>query len=299
MACDGGPASHAALGWVIDRATTVELALEITAVVGSDHDRVGESEAESRAPYEDALLAAKARATAALPALAVTTKIRRGHPQEALIAASRHADLLVVGTRKASPAEALGYATLPLKLAGRAECVTVVVPIDWAPSTGRVVVGWADDETSDAALDFAAREADHRHAGLTVVHAWATPPSAPLEVTASAIVVDELVLAHTQLLAGAVDRIAREHPGVAVTHGLHAGAASVAILRASAQASLIVVGSRGRGALAGFFLGSVSHDVLLDALVPVAVVPRPQVPADVYPELIDEDPVVEDLNQRS
>ena len=289
VAVDGGPAGDMALEWVIDRAKTVELFLEITAVVPIDLDAPLGPDAEFRGDYEDALLAAKKKVTDVLPLLAVTTKIRRGLAHEELKTASRRADLLVIGSNKTSSMAGLAYGTLALKVAGKARCITIVVPVDWKRSTGKVVAGWAADETGDAALDFAAREAVQRHANLTIVHAWSAPLAAPMQESASAMVVDEVLTGERVLLDEAAGRISREHPGLDVIHALHPGSAAVAIIRAASEASLVVVGSRGRGAVAGFFLGSVSHDVLLNMPAPVAVVPRAEVAVDVYPELVETD----------
>lgn len=289
VAFDGGPASDAALAWAIDRAGSLKVYLEITAVTGLDSELPEGAETQYRNRYEDALAQAEARVRAAVPDASVTTKLRHGLPAEALIAASRHTDLLVIGTNKTSAIAGIVHGTLPLKVAGQADCTTVVVPADWKPKAGLVVAGWADDPTAEAALDFAAREAARRHAELAIVHTWSAPPTSPMDASASAVVVEELIAANRQLLADAAHRVAVAHPDITVTQGMHAGSAAVAIVRASANASLVVVGSRGRGAVASFFLGSVSHDVLLNMPAPVAVVPRKHEPVDVYPDLVDED----------
>ena len=286
VAVDGGPASDAALGWVIDRAQSVELRLDITAAVGLDSSLPTGAESAFRTRYEDALVRARARVKATLPTLPVTTSIRRGLTHEALISATRDADLLVIGTNKTSPIAGILHGTLALKVAGQAQCTTVVVPVNWTPTSGKVVVGWSDDPTADEALDFAADEASRRRADLTIVHAWTAPP---MSAGTPATVVEDVVTANRLILADAVHRIEHEHPDLAVTQGLHAGSAAVAIVRAASRASLVVVGSRGRGAIAGFFLGSVSHDVLLNMPAPVAVVPTRDNPVDVYPDILVED----------
>jgi len=274
VAYDGGPASDAALRWAIDRATSIELELEITAVVGHDSDFPGDAEAGYRTLFETSLTNARATVLAAQPELRVTTKIRLGLPHEALIAASRYTDLLVIGTHKTSQLAGTINGTLPLKVAGQAACTTVVVPVDWHPVPGNVVAGWNDDPTADRALEFAAGEAAHRGVGLTIVHTWTAPPAAPMDGGTSAVILEEMMAANRLLLATATNRIRLAHPSLTVVQGMHAGSAAVAIVRAAAGASLVVVGSRGRGAIAGFFLGSVSHDVLLNMPAPVAVVPR-------------------------
>jgi len=273
LAVDGGIASAAALSWVGDRASSVDLSVEITAVVGLDTELPLGSESEYRDRYEEVLLRASEKLRARAPRAEITTRIHRGLPYDALVDASRASDLLVVGSNKTSPIVGVLHGTLPLKIAGRSLCPTVIVPAAWRPSRGNVIAGWADDETSDAALAFAAREAVSRYASLTVVHSWSTPPDTALDLPASALVVDELIAAHQGLLSQASDRIRARNPGLVVTEELVSGSAAVAIVRAASDAALVVVGSRGRGVAADFFLGSTSHDVLLNLPSPVAVLP--------------------------
>jgi nucleotide-binding universal stress UspA family protein len=135
----------------------------------------------------------------------------------------------------------------------------VVVSADWEPTHGEVVVGWTTDGTSDAALEFGAREASRRGNPLTIVHATSSPD--PREIQRG-------------LLAGAARGVRHEHPELRVSEVLQQGSAAVAIVRAATYAELVVVGSRGRGAITDFFLGSVSHDVLLNMPAPVAVIPH-------------------------
>ncbi|MBG6055765.1 nucleotide-binding universal stress UspA family protein [Salinibacterium sp. CAN_S4] len=272
VAVDGEPASDAAVAWVIDRATHVDLSLEITAVIALNVELP--QGAVSRTPYEHAVAQARASVILVHPDLPLVTNLRHGIVHDEIVAASRRSDLLVIGSNRPSALAGMINGTLPLRVAGWAGCTTIVVPAGWRASTGRIVAGWTDDETSDRALDFAAREAVRRKVGLTIVHAWSAPPSGSLVPSTPPSIVQDLATAHRGLLAEAVDRITREFPELQVSHSLSSGSASAAIIRAAAGASLVVIGSRGRGVIASLILGSVSHDVLMTMPTVVAVIPR-------------------------
>jgi len=65
---------------------------------------------------------------------------------------------------------------------------------------------------------------------------------------------------------------AKEHPEVSVVRQVLAGAPRAALLTASANAQLLVVGARGRGGLEQMSLGSIAQAVLQYAPCPVGVV---------------------------
>ena len=65
---------------------------------------------------------------------------------------------------------------------------------------------------------------------------------------------------------------AKEHPEVTVVPRVLAGTPRAALLAASADAQMLVVGSRGRGGVEGMRLGSVAQAVLHHAPCPVGVV---------------------------
>ena len=80
---------------------------------------------------------------------------------------------------------------------------------------------------------------------------------------------------HRDLLAKAAEAVRAGHPGLEVTERLVSSPASVGVVEAAQGASLVVTGAHGRGTIGGLFLGSVSHDILLNMPAPVAVVPGP------------------------
>lgn len=284
LAIDGGPASEAALAWAVERARSMDITVDITCVMENTW-------AETyRHDYADLLMVWERRAHEAVPDTRVTTSLRRGNPAHALIAASRTADILIIGSNVAGTVTGILHGTVPLQVAGRSRCTTVVVPAAWSASEGGsgVVVGWADDGTADNALAFAAEEAVRREEPLTIVHAWHVPPAIGLSGDPLRERFGDLETTERDALSQVAAEVRRTHPNLTVREHLDSGSASVALVSEGRRAGLVVVGAHGRGALGGLILGSVSHDVLMNMPAPVAVVPRPDEPVQVLPEILDE-----------
>jgi nucleotide-binding universal stress UspA family protein len=284
VAIDGGPASKAALEWALareqalERAQATPLTLELTTVVELGWSPAGGPDTDFQPAYERALSEAIRRVEQVAPSCRKTSFIRHGVPTDELVRASASADLLVIGTNKTGVLAGAVYGTLPLRLAAHALCPVVVVPASWeartGTGTGTVVVGMEDDVTAEGALEFAASEAERFGLTLHLVHAWSIPSTVAVEFGA-VIPYDELREAHAEILADAAARLRSAHPGLTVTEVLEHGPSAFVLVEASRDAQLLVVGTHGRGAVGSLFLGSVSHDVLLNLPCPVAVVPRP------------------------
>jgi nucleotide-binding universal stress UspA family protein len=135
-----------------------------------------------------------------------------------------------------------------------------------------IVVGVDGSEWSHDALRWAVDEARRRQAAVQAVFAWTFPyavpvvghPSDPEWLQREAEKHLEALL--RQELGEALD--------VEVTSRVKEGPAARVLLDAARRASLLVVGSRGRGGFAGLVLGSVSQHCAQHARCPVVVVRR-------------------------
>ena len=137
---------------------------------------------------------------------------------------------------------------------------------------GVVVAGVDGSDHGREALRFALSEAALRGARVTAVRAWSIPPLTTTGVgimPAYQVVRDGLAEGTAAELAQSVEEASSE---ASVEVEVVQGDAAGALVERSAGAALVVVGSRGRGSVAGPLLGSVSQGVLHHAECPVAVV---------------------------
>ncbi len=137
-----------------------------------------------------------------------------------------------------------------------------------AGSADGILVGYDGSPCSEQALTWAAREALSRRLPLTVCHAWTAGFAVPRHETAI------LALARgraEQVIADGV-RHARNLVGsLPVRPLLIEGTADTALSEESHEADMVVVGSRGRGGVAGQLLGSVNWQVAACSAGPVVV----------------------------
>ncbi len=140
-----------------------------------------------------------------------------------------------------------------------------------------IIVGVDSTPASDRALDRTLADSD---GPVQVVRAWSVPiwvgggpglPYVPMEATA------DVERYAGELLEESVSKaLTRREPVVtpAVTSGLYEGGAGQVLTDLSRTASLVVVGGRAHGQLAGALLGSVANHLLHRASCPVMVVPE-------------------------
>jgi nucleotide-binding universal stress UspA family protein len=169
----------------------------------------------------------------------------------------------------------LHHATLPI----------LVVPEGSPESSGPLLLAYDGSEPARTAVTTAAQLFPGRPA--VVMHAWESPLRHSLAGHALSSLpmtgIRESINDLDELLANSAREQAEEGAELARQHGLEARAESVestagvwrALIDATVPlgASLVVAGSRGRGAIASTLLGSVSSGLVHNAELPVLIVP--------------------------
>ncbi len=139
-------------------------------------------------------------------------------------------------------------------------------------SAGRVVVGSDGSRMASAAVEWAAAWAEGTGRGLTLVGTVRPFPPRSRHRTSDDYDNSLRVVAQEHLDSERA-RLLTEHPDLDIIAEAITGTASRVLVGASKDAALVVVGTRGVGAIAGMLLGSTSDDVVTYATGPVAVVP--------------------------
>lgn len=205
------------------------------------------------------------------PDVDMTTAVQVGPPIPTLIEESRAARLVVVGSRGLGGFRGMLVGSTAVALASRGACPVAVIRGGGQP-TGPVVVGVDGSPASDAAVELAFEEASLRRAELVAVHTWLEHASdADLAVVESALNWDALTERGMESLAERLAGWAEKYPDVTVTRRVTRGRPIVNLLAAAADAQLLLVGSRGRGAFAGVILGSTSQALVYHAPCPLIV----------------------------
>lgn len=253
---DASGPSKAALRWATERAIQRSEPVELVHVVDDEWGQRGRQYTEDEEVEGTRVLASAFEfAVAALPSALLTSRLAHGSMAYALSEAAADGDTVVVGTHKTGYLRGRVIGTRSIVVASTAPCDVVVVPDVSLAARHGVVVGVAAGPHWPVAAVAGARAAAQLEQGLILVHAAPEGDSS-----------DSLA---RQLLDSAAARVSAEEPAVAVRSRVSRRRAADALLDASHDACLLVMGTSRHSA--DRFIGSVIHDVLLNINAPVLV----------------------------
>ena len=281
----GSDTSTEAVAWAATEAEVRGVTLQIVtcvdmpvvsgeAALGWNSGAAYEAIRESSMATSEAM-AAKIRAEH--PELTVTAEVIPGPAASALLTDVAPTDLIVVGASGHDGAAAFWLGTTPRQIVHNTPCpVAVIRGAATRGAPDRIVVGVDGSASSDAAVEWAANEADRHKVGLHLVHGWSYP-YAPVDARATQA--RDLTQVDADCTLNRSVELARERCGAEVTGQLVETSAVTALLEAVQDGDLLVLGSHGRGGMRARLLGSTVNNVLDAAAVPVVVVRRPAEPA--------------------
>lgn len=133
----------------------------------------------------------------------------------------------------------------------------------------KVIVGVDGSPSSNAAMEWAAQEAEIRGAALELIHAWNYPN---LGYGGYVAVLEDFEKDASTLLDEVVASVRSQHPNLKLVSSLLQGPTAQTIMERSKEADMVVVGSRGRGGFSGLLLGSVGQQLVHHCPVPVVII---------------------------
>jgi nucleotide-binding universal stress UspA family protein len=182
-------------------------------------------------------------------------------PAHLLMREAGPASTIVVGNHATSALRHLVVGTIWQAVLGRSTCPVVAVTGRPAWPDTPIVVGIDEHGTARAAVEFGYAQAARCGVPLRLCHVrrqWPVPAAVIAGVTARHRLVE----------------CAQRYPEVSATAFCRVGDPVTQLMEASADAQLLVVGSRGRCAVRGLCARSVSHALLRRAPCTIAVVPQ-------------------------
>ncbi|MFL1377051.1 MULTISPECIES: universal stress protein [unclassified Nocardiopsis] len=142
------------------------------------------------------------------------------------------------------------------------------------PRSPKIVLGVDGSGHADAALEWAVAEATRTGRPLDIVFALPMPLVVMSEGPSRPSATQELIAHGEQVLGAAADRVRGLAPGTRVEVFLAMDDPVPALLERAGNEDLLVVGSRGLGALRAAVMGSTAIRLAARAHCPVAVVPE-------------------------
>lgn len=285
VAYDGTPSAAAALKWAAREAGARAATLRVVYAADVEGADIGGAAVLARSArtagveLTDDAASWASKVDGAPRRDMIETEVRLARPAHALVEASHGAGLLVMGSRGRGSFAGAVLGSVAFSVTARAACPVVVVrgEEDRRPGPGRpVVVGVDGSDGAQVAVAFAAQAAARAGAPLVVLAAW-TPP----EVVAAGNAYGAAHIADLQRWAkdsaqrnadAALAAVRDAQPDLSGDVRVVHERPAQALVEASGEAGLVVVGARGHGAVGGLFLGSVSHAAVHGAQCPVAVV---------------------------
>ena len=223
--------------------------------------------------FDQVAAGAAAEARTLEPGIEVSGAAVLGDPASVLLDAGRTAAMLVAGSRGRGGFASLLLGSVSQHLATHAAGPVVVVRGRADTTSGPIVVGVDGSASAQRALALAFEEAQRRGTGLRAVRSSSVPmPTYEMDIPPLPYDADAAWRDAARDLDATLTPWRDKYPTVSVQTLTEPGSAAKNLVDVSGDAALLIVGSRGHGALVGSLLGSVGQQLLHHAGCPVMIV---------------------------
>ncbi|MET9849221.1 universal stress protein [Streptomyces ossamyceticus] len=280
---DGSPESLTAARWAADEAEKRKLTLRLLhawPMLVPEPTR-GPAEVDQNYWAKRLVHTAQSELQTRHPGLTVVGSLVAEDAREALLRAASDSEMLVLGSRRLETFSSyfLGDVSLPVVArASRPVVVVRTVPEKEHPppaTANRVVVAVEPRGSSDELLDFAFHTAAARGAPLLAVLGRSVPLHARTPWGVDHDVTEEITRNGQKELGKVLRPWQEKYPGVDVSDSVRLTSPAKAVVEATVDAGLLVVGRRvHQHAHTGPLLSHVAHAALHHGRCPVAVVPH-------------------------
>lgn len=264
---DGSGPGTAALKWTLRRAEHYAAKVQMVHVVDADSPAKSTDDPDQDTEEMGNRILSDARRLAekSFPDVDVATLLIVGHVAEDLVRLAMHSDLLVIGTHKTGYLRGRAIGSRSIRIASLAHCSVAIVPDVSLISRRGVAVGIDIRTGSPVALRSGANEA-HRLKQCLVLLATDRPNQAESRSGASG-----RPALRSVALSGAVSAATAIAPDLEVHSRFSMRVTAEALLDASRDACLLVIGAAPTHGLMPSIVGPVTHDVLMNINAPVLI----------------------------
>ncbi|MGA9873308.1 MAG: universal stress protein [Rhodococcus sp. (in: high G+C Gram-positive bacteria)] len=272
---DGSDGSGRAVAWAASTAVSHGYSLRIVTAVDVPARLTDEQALEFRRVAKSRLTASAeiARGVGGGAALDIAGEARDGNVVDVLLDESARCALVVLGASGLNESDSRLLGSASIGLSAHAHSPVAVVrgrSIDTDGAPGPVVVGIDGSAVNQAAIAAGFDEASRRGAPLVAVHVWSDVSLG--QISAVPQQWEDIAASEEAVLAESLAGWQEKYPDVDVRRVVAQDRPVRVLGQMSEEASLIVVGNRGRGGFTGMLLGSTSYALIHTADCPVLVV---------------------------
>ncbi len=199
---------------------------------------------------------------------------QEGHPVNVILetAQSAKSHLIILGARGLGQVKELILGSTSHRVLMHAPCSTIILKEPLTRLT-KILLPIEGEEDTNAAVQFLTLQPFRKTVAIDVFSVWPQPQLAwPVTLGQSKLLETHAIEEAQDRMKSITDKLAKIGYTAEAKVGIGDPAFAILEQAKASQADMILMGTHGRGGLARFFIGSVSHTVLHQAACPVLIV---------------------------